>query len=160
MSAFRHRAVEFLATGAYSGYSPIVSGTVGSIPPWLIAYFALRGDTLALAITAVITTIISVWAAGEAEIIFGHDSKKIVSDEWAGMFIALLFLPYSLVAYLISFFAFRFLDVVKIWPARALEKLPRGWGVTMDDVAAGVQANIATHLTLWALTQAGLGWLI
>ena len=160
MNAFRYRVAEFLATGAYSGYSPIVSGTVGSIPPWLIAYFVIKGDTLALAITAVVTTIISVWAASEAENFFGHDSKKIVSDEWAGMFIALLFVPFSLVAYLISFFAFRFFDVVKIWPARALEKLPGGWGVTMDDVAAGVHANIATHLTLWALTQAGFGSLI
>ena len=114
MNAVRHRVVEFLATGAYSGYSPVVSGTVGSIPPLLIAYFVIQGDTQILAITALITTIISVWAAGEAESFFGHDSKKIVSDEWAGMFIALLFVPFSLVAYAISFFAFRFLDVVKI----------------------------------------------
>jgi phosphatidylglycerophosphatase A len=147
--------VTALATGLYSGYFPIVAGTVGTIPAWLIAYFLIGGDTLTLAITAVITTAISVWAAGEAEEIFGHDSKSIVSDEWAGMFITLLFVPFSLTNYLLGFVLFRIFDVIKLWPASAAEKLPRGWGVTMDDVVAGIQANLVLHGVIWLIQYFG-----
>lgn len=148
--------VRFVATGAYSGYSPIVAGTIGSIPPLLIAYFLVAGNLPLLALVAVLTTTISVWSAGEAERLFGHDSKSIVIDEWAGMFITLLFVPLTLKYYLIAFLAFRFFDVVKLWPAGAAEKLPRGWGVTFDDVFAGVQANISVQLYLVIMNK--FGW--
>lgn len=149
--------VKALATGFYSGYSPVVAGTVGSIPPLLIAYFFIGESISVLWIVTIVTLIISIWAAGEAENLFGHDSKMIVSDEWAGMFITLLYVPHTPIAYLISFVWFRFFDVIKLWPAGKAEKLSGGWGVTMDDVVAGVQANLVTHLTLWTLLR--LNWI-
>jgi phosphatidylglycerophosphatase A len=96
---------------------------------------------------------VSVWSAGKAEGILGHDSKKIVIDEWAGMFITFLFVPYSLSNYLIAFVMFRALDVIKIYPARRAEKLPGGWGVTTDDVVAGIQSGLATQLTVIVLAK-------
>lgn len=83
----------------------------------------------------------------------GRDARKIVIDEWAGMFLTLLFIPYSLVNYVIAFFAFRAFDVVKIPPARQSESLPGGWGVTMDDVVAGIQANIVTRVLIFVLER-------
>ena len=100
---------------------------------------------------AVFTTLVSIWVAGEAEELFGHDSKSIVSDEWAGMFITVLFIPPSPLNYVICFVAFRVFDVIKLWPAGAAENLPRGWRVTLDDVVAGVQANLAVQLILLIL---------
>ena len=149
-------AARMLATGFWSGYFPVTPGTFGSIPPWLIAYFLIQNNQLWLTIAATVTTIVSVWSAGEAEKEFGHDARKIVIDEWAGMFITLLFLPYSFVNYTIAFFVFRALDVVKIYPARQVEQLPAGWGITMDDVVAGVQSNLVTHLIIWLLIRSGL----
>ncbi|MBD3403956.1 phosphatidylglycerophosphatase A [candidate division GN15 bacterium] len=146
--SMRHTVVTAVATGLYSGYAPLTSGTFGTIPPALITYFLIR-DNLPIAIGAVIVSIaISIWAAGEAEGIFGHDSKKIVIDEWAGWFVTALYIPVTWQHMLVAFVAFRFFDVVKLWPARRLESLPGGWGVTMDDVAAGVQACIASHLVI------------
>ena len=142
-----------LATGFWSGYFPITPGTFGSIPPWLIAYFLIQNNQLWLTIAATAATIVSVWSAGEAEKELGHDARKIVIDEWAGMFITLLFVPYSLINYAIAFFVFRALDVVKIYPARQAEQLPAGWGITMDDVVAGVQSNLVTHLIIWLIKQ-------
>jgi len=143
--------IKALATGFYFGYSPIVAGTVGSIPPLLIAWFLIGENLPLLAGVAVFTTLVSIWVAGEAEELFGHDSKSIVSDEWAGMFITVLFIPSSPLNYVICFVAFRVFDVIKLWPAGAAEKLPRGWGVTLDDVVAGVQANLAVQLILLIL---------
>ncbi|MDX9858597.1 MAG: phosphatidylglycerophosphatase A [candidate division Zixibacteria bacterium] len=144
----RNTLVIAVATGAYSGYTPMWAGTFGTIPPALISLL-LIGNNLPLAmLAAVVTFAVSVWAAGEAERVFGHDSKKIVIDEWAGWFVTMLYVPVSWQHVLIAFVAFRFFDVVKLWPARRLESLPGGWGVTMDDIAAGVQACLATHIVI------------
>ena len=144
---------KMLAKGFWSGYFPITPGTFGSIPPWLIAFFLIQNNLLGLIMAATAATIVSVWSAGEAEKELGHDARKIVIDEWAGMFITLLFVPYSLINYAIAFFVFRALDVVKIYPARQAERLPAGWGITMDDVVAGVQSNLVTHLIIWLIKQ-------
>lgn len=145
----RQKFVIAIATGLYSGYLRPFSGTWGTIPAWAIAFF-LTGNNYPLHITStVVLLLISVWSAGEAETILGQDSKTIVIDEWAGMFVAVLFVPVTFVNYLIAFAAFRFFDVVKIWPASQFERLPGGWGVTMDDIAAGAQACIIVHVYLW-----------
>ncbi len=148
--------VTAIATGLYSGFIPITPGTFGTIPAWLIAFFLIRGDQRILAAALVICFLLSVWSAGRAEAFLGHDAKKIVIDEWVGMFVAFIILPFTLKAYIIAFFAFRFFDVVKIWPAGAFERLPGGWGVTMDDVVAGIHANIATQAIVFLL--AWLKW--
>ncbi|PKK83106.1 MAG: phosphatidylglycerophosphatase A [candidate division Zixibacteria bacterium HGW-Zixibacteria-1] len=143
--------IKFFASGFYSSYSKIVPGTTGTIPAWLIAYFLVGDNSHAVIIGAVALTVISVWLASLAEPIYGHDAKKIVIDEWAGMFITLILVPFSLLNYIIAFVAFRGFDAVKIWPANVAEKLPRGWGVTADDVVAGIQANLSTHLIVYII---------
>lgn len=144
------RIVRLVATGLYTGYSPFVPGTVGTLPALLLV-LVLGHYPITLHAVGVVMFFLSVWAAGAAEHLFGHDSKKIVIDEWAGMFFSVALMPFSWPNYLIAFFAFRLFDVVKLPPARNFEKLPGGWGVTMDDVAAGIQANIITRVIIYAL---------
>ena len=77
------------------------------------------------------------------------DPRQCVLDEAAGQWIALLFIPLtlyslhplSLVA--AGFFLFRGFDVVKPYPISLLERLPGGWGVLMDDLAAGISSGCA-----------------
>lgn len=148
--------IKLIASGLYSGYGRPFPGTWGTIPAWLLAYFVIRGDQLVLGAATVGCIIVSVWASGAAEQIYGHDARTIVIDEWAGMLVTLILIPYSLTSYLLAFVAFRGFDVFKFWPAGASERLSGGWGVTADDIVAGVQANIAVHLLL--LLAARLGW--
>ena len=149
----KRKLLQLVATGLYTGYSPLVPGTTGSIPAWLIAFYIIRDSPPVMAAVIIVTFLLSVWSAGHVEEDLGHDSKKIVIDEWVGMFIALIFIPFSLTSYLIAFIAFRFFDVVKIPPAKQAEKLPLGWGVTLDDVIAGIQANIVTQIILFVLDR-------
>lgn len=142
------RLAMLIATGVYSGYCRPYPGTWGTIPAWLIAFFLIRGNSTLLITVTVVTFIVSVWASGIVEQQLGKDAKMIVIDEWAGMFAAVLFVPCSLINYLIAFVAFRAFDVIKIPPAAQLEKLPGGWGVTMDDVAAGIYANLLTQFAI------------
>jgi phosphatidylglycerophosphatase A len=149
----RNTLIKFFASGLYSGYSPVVPGTTGTVPAWLLAYFWLGHNQTVLAIAAVALSIISIYLASLAEPIMGHDSKKIVVDEWAGMMISLLLVPFGLLNYIIAFVAFRGFDAVKVFPADRAENLPRGWGVTADDIVAGVQANILTQLIVFVMAR-------
>ena len=144
------RLTTFIATGAYSGFFPIFPGTAGTIPAWILAWFLFK-NPYAMTAAAVITSAVSVWSAGRAEKTFGHDSRKIVIDEWAGMFISLMFLPARLDVYIAGFVFFRFYDVIKPYPADRCERLPRGWGVTFDDVFAAIYANLTCQIGLMAL---------
>ena len=144
-----------VATGLFSGYGRPYPGTWGTIPAWLIGYFLIRGDQIVLAAVILTCLPVSVWSAGAAEKLLGHDCRKIVIDEWVGMFITLVLVPYSPTSYVIAFAAFRGFDVIKIPPARQAEHLPGGWGVTADDVVAGAQACLATHLAIYVLGRLG-----
>lgn len=141
--------VRLIATGFYSGYIPPWPGTTGSIPPLLISAFLLRGELIPTLIVTFTVCVISFWAAGEGEKLLGHDHRSIVIDEWAGMFVAICFIPFTWINYLLAFFLFRFFDIAKLTPAKQAERLPGGIGVTMDDIVAGVQANLV--LQFWLL---------
>lgn len=81
---------------------------------------------------------VGVAASRRCEAIWGTDNKKIVVDEIWGMMISLLFLPVSALYIVLGFFIFRFLDIVKPFPARRLERVEGGWGVMLDDGMSGV----------------------
>jgi phosphatidylglycerophosphatase A len=68
------------------------------------------------------------------------DPGHVVIDEVAGQWITLIFSRVNLSHLLAGFLLFRLFDIVKPWPARRLEHLPEGWGIMLDDVAAGVYA--------------------
>ena len=78
------------------------------------------------------------------------DPQTIVMDEVAGYWATLALVRHPSPAALVAgFFLFRFLDVVKPFPARALERLPSGWGVLLDDVMSGVYGAAV----LWGLDR-------
>ena len=148
--------VRFLATGAYLGYAPVAPGTVGSLGCAVLVWFAVPEVThtsppLAIAVVVLSTLAfiaMSIWAAGLAERSFGNDASRIVIDEYAGFLISVLLLPKSLFLFAVAFLLFRALDIVKPFPARRAESLPGGTGVVMDDVVAGIYANLLLRVML------------
>ena len=75
------------------------------------------------------------------------DPGPCVLDEAAGICLSALFVPIYPVGtgywtILGAFVAFRVFDISKLPPARQLEKLPGGWGILLDDLAAAVYANV------------------
>jgi phosphatidylglycerophosphatase A len=97
-----------------------------------------------------VLTLLAVYASGEAERIFDRkDSPRIVIDEIVGLLWALFLVGPTLYRIAAAFFLFRLFDIVKPPPARwCQDRLPGGWGVVMDDVAAGIWANGALLLAL------------
>ena len=75
------------------------------------------------------------------------DPGSCVLDEGAGICLTALCLPIypgwrECWALLAVFVAFRLFDITKLPPAKRLERLPHGWGILMDDLAAAVYANV------------------
>ncbi len=138
----------FLATGFFSGYSPIVPGTAGSLVGLLIYAIPGMNRPILLGISILLMFFVGVGTSARMEKQYGEDPSIVVIDEIVGMWISLLFLPRNLWVALLAFVFFRVYDTVKPPPARQWERFRQGWGVMLDDVAAGVYANISVWLIL------------
>jgi phosphatidylglycerophosphatase A len=127
-----------------TGFSPIASGTVGTLAA--IPLFLLVGRLPLL----ILFTIFSCWVSDKAEAIFNEkDSGKIVIDEVVGFLVTMTGVSISLTAVILGFFLFRFFDIVKVPPANMIDRrLKNGFGVVMDDAVAGIYACLLLHLAL------------
>ena len=131
---------EWLATCFKIGHLPIASGTWGSLAAvigwWLWLQYL---DPLVFIVLIITIFIIGVFATN---IIIDHtgekDPSRVVIDEVAGQWLGLLMLPDSVLYIFGAFILFRFLDILKPWPIRKLEQFPKGWGVMLDDMLAGL----------------------
>ncbi len=75
-----------------------------------------------------------------------HDPGHVVIDEVAGQWTALINSRLDLSHLLAAFLFFRIFDILKPWPARQMERLPAGWGIMFDDLAAGVYALLVVQV--------------
>ncbi len=131
---------EWLATCFKIGHLPIAPGTWGSLAAvigwWLWLQYL---DPLVFIVLIITIFIIGVFATN---IIIDHtgekDPSRIVIDEVAGQWLGLLVLPDGALYIAAAFISFRLLDIIKPWPIRQLEKFPKGWGVMLDDMLAGI----------------------
>lgn len=92
---------------------------------------------------------ISVWAADVTEkAARREDPGFIVADEVSGYLVTMAFAPVSVTSVVLGFFLFRLFDITKPPPARRFERLHGGMGIVMDDVAAGVYANVVLQVVV------------
>jgi phosphatidylglycerophosphatase A len=138
----------FIGTTFGSGFSPIVPGTVGSLMAVVVLWLLPLPSTLIFSHIIVFLFFIGVWAAAVCEKQWGHDPGRVNWDEVVGMMISVLALPKTWPIYAAAFVLFRIFDIVKPFPVDRAERLPGGWGIMMDDVIAGIYANIALQIGL------------
>ncbi len=133
----RHRTASSPAPAPGPPSPPSCSG------PGAGHYLHLTPSTLliALLIGIFLSLIFGIPAATIVERQSGrHDPGFVVIDEVAGQWVALLFSPVDWRHGLIALVLFRLFDIVKPFPVRRFERLPGGWGIVFDDVAAGLYA--------------------
>lgn len=137
-------------------------GTWGSLPPVVVALVMVstglgpidqpwiyRGTMAAM-------VLLFSWACirdgSKAEARFlRKDPSPVVADETAGQALVLMAIPAATTAtpglaaftILFAFVGFRIMDILKPWPAQQLQKIPSGWGILLDDLFAGLYANLA-----------------
>jgi len=141
--------VKLIASGFGAGYSPIASGTVGSI--WgVVIYILLYRYPSAFVLSTVILFVIGFMVSGRAEGLFAEkDSRKIVIDEISSMCLVFMFIKPDWFMLLAGFLLFRFFDIIKPPPARKIEKFSGGKAVMLDDIVAAAY----TIAVLFALTR-------
>lgn len=143
----KERIAYTTATWFGCGYAPVAPGTVGTIGA-LPLYLAVRPfGPMGVLVAAVAMTAVGIWASSIVVATTGNkDPQFVVVDEVAGVLFALAAAPLTFAGALAAVIAFRLFDQVKPWPVHAAERLPRGWGVVLDDVIAGGWGAIAVTL--------------
>jgi phosphatidylglycerophosphatase A len=125
-------------------------GSVAAVLIWTgVAIWAHPGPAWMIGLTLA-GIVLSVGLGVPAATISARESGRkdpgfVVIDEVAGQWIALLAIPMAGVGadwkhILLALLLFRVFDITKPFPVRQLEKLPEGWGIVFDDVAAGLYA--------------------
>jgi phosphatidylglycerophosphatase A len=142
--------VKAFASGLYSGYFPVASGTVGSFVALLLYYFIppLSNSHLLL-LVAVVTFVLGIQASEIMEKYYGHDPAEVTIDEVVGMWISLLFLPHNIFIVGCAFLFFRILDIIKPYPANRFDTMNGGIGIMMDDVVSGIYTNLIIQALLY-----------
>jgi len=154
------------------GYLPLAPGTFGSLIGvgifvlvrglflWLLWPLAASNQLNLLHIhyalvafqlfTLILITFAGTWAASRVERQQGiKDPSKVVIDEVAGQYLALIAVPLAFESWwtiIAAFLLFRFFDIVKPYPARRLESLHGGLGIMADDLVAGAYSAISVSL--------------
>jgi phosphatidylglycerophosphatase A len=157
------------------GYLPLAPGTWGSLVG-IGVYFMARAASMKVffgvgaqhnfnlsqvyygviafeLVVVIAIMLVGIWAASRTEkLSFQKDPGKVVIDEVAGQFIALVPVPFLLEnawwTVILAFILFRFFDIVKPYPARRFESLHGGLGIMADDVVAGIYAAMVVAVAV------------
>jgi phosphatidylglycerophosphatase A len=151
------RAALFLATGAGFGYSPVASGTVGTLwglpLVWLMQGFPVWGQT----VYALALTLLAIPICHAAEAVFQRkDDGRIVADEYMTFPVGLLGLPLHPAMLVFAFVTNRFFDILKPPPAAQFQRLKGGLGIVVDDLVAALYSLILNHVFYHLVLKAAL----
>ena len=136
-----------IATFFFTGHSPVAPGTAGTLAAIPLYYVLSFTPVYIYLLLTVLITLVSVWASGVAEGIYGKtDPGQVVADEVCGFLVTMVLVPATLSKIFMGFLFLRLFDIAKPYPVRKLEKFSGGWGIVSDDLAAGVYACIAIHI--------------
>jgi len=144
------RLILLLASNGGLGYAPVAPGTFGTLAGIPAYYLMAALSPAGYAATWAVLLTVSFWAADRAGRIYGiADDGRIVIDELVGYLVTVAFLPFSWPAVILGFLLFRFFDIVKLPPASWFDRSwKNGFGVVLDDVAAGIYAAAALRICL------------
>ena len=141
------------------GLTPVAPGTAGALAGGILFYLLAYGLTnfgfdyrtiqyILLIVTALVM-LIGVYSIKKLANTWEHDARQIVIDEVIGVWIAMLFIPISILNYFLAFILFRVFDIAKPFFIRKIDKLKSSWSIMLDDVVAGIYANIALQAIIY-----------
>ncbi len=133
-----------------AGLMPVAPGTFGTLTalPLVLVLNHLGEPYEALALLFLVP--LAIWSSSLSERCLGrNDPPEVVVDEVAGFLLTFFLLPLSWLTLCLGFVLFRFFDIAKPFPIRWFEKKARGGtGVVLDDLMAGIYANLSLRLVL------------
>ena len=146
-NSIKENTIIFLSTCFKLGFISKAPGTVGSLAalPFL-PVILLYNNIISIALLLIIF-FLGMWAAEKYVIKKDDDPSEVVVDEFVGMlsvfYVVQFFTKITLLVIIISFINFRVFDILKPWPISFIdEKIKGGFGIMLDDVAAGIAAGL------------------
>jgi phosphatidylglycerophosphatase A len=140
--------IRVITTFFFIGYFPVMPGSLASAAGALIA-ISLRDYDIFYVLIWCLVTVLGFLFSGQMEAFEGKkDPSCVVIDEVCGIMIAFFLLPAKFSVWITAFFLFRAFDMFKIYPANAFERKKGGVGIMMDDVIAGLYANLIMHVAV------------
>lgn len=148
MSKLLHFWHFYFATALGTGLSPWAPGTVGSAFAVVLYWLFFPASSWYSLLIILVLLALGTWSSfAMAESCDNDDPSMVVIDEVVGQCLTFLFLPFfDWKVVLAGFLLFRFFDILKPWPVGRLERLPGGYGIMFDDVAAGIMANLVLQI--------------
>jgi len=142
-----------IASGLGTGYSPVFPGTCGTLLGIPFFYFFSQNNLVFSGII-VLLFFLGIYVSN---VVLKYSEDKdpsfVVIDEVVGLMTACLFVDFTWINMAIIFVLFRFFDISKVLFVKRAEKLPGAWGIMLDDVLAGVWANLVFRLILFLIRQ-------
>jgi len=140
---FIQRVSENIATVFGVGYTAYAPGSIGSLFGLLIYMFLKDVSILFYTVFVVILFIVGTLVSDVMEDIYDiKDPSFVIIDEVVGMLISMIAVPYSFSAAVVGFLLFRIVDISKVPPLNALERLHGGFGIMIDDAVGALMVNI------------------
>ena len=138
-----------LGTWFGSGLSPVASGTFGTLAAAPLVALSGIFSPLSSVLILMIMTLVAIWASQVVHNLLNRvDPSEVVIDEVAGFLLTMLWVPLSWGTLLAGFLLFRLFDIWKPWPAEPAERLHGGLGIVLDDLVAGLYANLGLRVIL------------
>ena len=136
------------------GYIPGAPGTYGSVVGIFIFYFLFKFTNIyVIFIFTFLLFVVGVFVSGLLNKVWKQDDGRIVIDEVVGQMVVFLFHQNINIFILIAgFILFRFFDITKVLFIKEVEKVRGGMGVMLDDVLAGIFANILLLGGVWLMS--------
>jgi phosphatidylglycerophosphatase A len=155
---------KWIVTGGGVGFLRPAPGSWGTCPPALFYFLMLlagwditRRSLALLGFGMIAGGLLIAYGKWAAAYFREPDPGSVILDEYAGFALTIAFVPvpdwftthaaWGLFLWTsLLYILFRATDTLKLPPANYLERLPWGWGVLFDDLAAGIQANILAQI--------------
>jgi phosphatidylglycerophosphatase A len=131
-----------VGSGLFTGYFPIFV---------LLPAFFLARLPVWNAVAVVVVFFVGVPIATDLERVWGKDPGRVTIDEVAGTLVTFFLNPVSIWGLGLGFLLWRFFDIFKLPFIDKSQRLPGGWGIMIDDVLAGICANLVLRLALFLL---------
>lgn len=157
--------VTLFGSGFYTGFTPLASGTVGSLLAFGIYLIPRFSEWYYLLASIIVFFFIGLYCAEKMRGRWGEDPPEVTIDEIVGQWFTYLigsvvfelFFSFKsfdpefkfatkLVFAVIGFLVFRFFDIIKLEPAKYFDKKDSGLGIMLDDVISGLYAGIFTSV--------------
>ncbi|GAB6136963.1 phosphatidylglycerophosphatase A family protein [Halanaerobaculum tunisiense] len=141
--------IKLLATGFKSGLIPTAPGTAGTVVGAILLALVMQlGIVDPVGFPLVFILVIpGTYIAHQAEAIYGEkDAPQIVIDEIVGLVVAMYGLGMNML--IPAFILFRIFDIYKPYPLNKLQEFRGGVGIMLDDLGAGIVANILLRIII------------